>query len=450
MRANKTSSTAMKPTISTGMTDCRDITKKIQKKITTKTIKSGNDSPIFLRKTYHMIGSCAPEIATWSVDGGTFVVKQPEVFEKTIIPQFFKHSKFSSFVRQLNFYGFRKIKYSDTIIIDTKLEAETADFWRFKHDKFIRGKPELLTEIRRHNSQSSTEKDKMDEKKQPEKEITSLKSEVDILKDQIADMTKNIDNLTVLVQNITVNEPESQAIKSPTDVAADNFFGVGNKRKKLVQPESVLSSNMIIDDVKSSSSPGTGNPSEISFTPGTIFPSLSLGDRQESSCTNISDDTFMEQMLGTLEDDLNILPDTILSDGIADTILEPDRIEGLSPIPETQSPSNVPDPELMKKLFDALSVLPHKVQEMLVNRLIATITSSDVLKSHIDAVSSLSTTEVIPKVVKPPLTAAENNPELALPLAAAALSAILTQFSSVNMKKEKIVHRSLPVISMHA
>lgn len=46
-----------------------------------------------------MIDTCDPEIACWSEDGETFVVKDPEKFETTIIPQFFKHSKFSSFVR---------------------------------------------------------------------------------------------------------------------------------------------------------------------------------------------------------------------------------------------------------------------------------------------------------------------------------------------------------------
>merc|ERR1712159_70885 len=60
-----------------------------------------------------MIDTCDPTIACWSEDGETFVVKDPNKFEQQIIPQFFKHSKFSSFVRQLNFYAFRKIKYAD-------------------------------------------------------------------------------------------------------------------------------------------------------------------------------------------------------------------------------------------------------------------------------------------------------------------------------------------------
>ena len=46
-----------------------------------------------------MVDTCDPTVACWSDDGETFVVKDPVKFEKQIIPQFFKHSKFSSFVR---------------------------------------------------------------------------------------------------------------------------------------------------------------------------------------------------------------------------------------------------------------------------------------------------------------------------------------------------------------
>ena len=57
-----------------------------------------------------MIGRCEPTIATWSPLGDTFVVKNVKIFASTILPQYFKHSNFSSFNRQLNLYGFRKLK----------------------------------------------------------------------------------------------------------------------------------------------------------------------------------------------------------------------------------------------------------------------------------------------------------------------------------------------------
>jgi heat shock transcription factor 2 len=50
-----------------------------------------------------MIDTCDAKVASWSEDGETFIVKDTDVFEKAIIPQFFKHSKFSSFVRSTQF-----------------------------------------------------------------------------------------------------------------------------------------------------------------------------------------------------------------------------------------------------------------------------------------------------------------------------------------------------------
>lgn len=61
-----------------------------------------NPTPIFLKKTYKMIDSCDPEICTWSADGLSFIVKDPDAFAANIIPQYFDHNKFSSFARQLN------------------------------------------------------------------------------------------------------------------------------------------------------------------------------------------------------------------------------------------------------------------------------------------------------------------------------------------------------------
>lgn len=68
------------------------------------------DAPIFLRKTFHMVETCDPELACWSKDGLTFIVKDPEQFATQIIPKFFKHSNFSSFGKLVElwwgFYSF--------------------------------------------------------------------------------------------------------------------------------------------------------------------------------------------------------------------------------------------------------------------------------------------------------------------------------------------------------
>ena len=67
--------------------------------------------PNFLLKTYEII--CDPfnsEIIEWINDGKGFVVKNVNLFSDKILPKYFKHNNFSSFIRQLNMYDFHKTR----------------------------------------------------------------------------------------------------------------------------------------------------------------------------------------------------------------------------------------------------------------------------------------------------------------------------------------------------
>ncbi|KAI8869372.1 winged helix DNA-binding domain-containing protein, partial [Ramicandelaber brevisporus] len=74
----------------------------------------------------------------WSDDGLNLVIVDIEKLEKTVMIQHFKHSKLSSFVRQLNQHGFRKIK----VVIENGSET-------YHHPHFQRDKPELMVHIMR-------------------------------------------------------------------------------------------------------------------------------------------------------------------------------------------------------------------------------------------------------------------------------------------------------------
>ena len=59
----------------------------------------------FLTKTYQLVDDhTIDDVISWSDDGSTFIVWNPTVFARDLLPKYFKHNNFSSFVRQLNTY----------------------------------------------------------------------------------------------------------------------------------------------------------------------------------------------------------------------------------------------------------------------------------------------------------------------------------------------------------
>ncbi|CAN4087797.1 unnamed protein product [Withania somnifera] len=89
----------------------------------------------FLIKTYQLIeDQSIDDVISWNEDGSTFIVWNPTEFARDLLPKYFKHNNFSSFVRQLNTYGFRKV---------------VPDRWEFANDCFRRGVKNLLRDIQR-------------------------------------------------------------------------------------------------------------------------------------------------------------------------------------------------------------------------------------------------------------------------------------------------------------
>ncbi|KXJ96890.1 HSF-type DNA-binding-domain-containing protein [Microdochium bolleyi] len=102
----------------------------------------------FIHKLYNMLEDPAIQhLISWSSTSDSFVVSPTNDFSK-VLAQYFKHTNISSFVRQLNMYGFHKV--SDVFHTGNPDSA----LWEFKHGNgnFKRGDLVGLREIKRRAS----------------------------------------------------------------------------------------------------------------------------------------------------------------------------------------------------------------------------------------------------------------------------------------------------------
>ncbi|TDH73170.1 uncharacterized protein CCR75_003018 [Bremia lactucae] len=158
--------------------------------------------PAFLSKTYEIFSM--PEflqVCGWNANGDTIIVSQLETFVATVLPRFFKHRNFPSFVRQLNLYGFHK-----TVLDSKRLE--------FQHPYFKRGRPDLLHHIKRkvstgtsNNQQlvsSSIQNSRLDAHREISdtllREMKDLRQRSDIMEKRLREL--EIDNAIVRSDNI--------------------------------------------------------------------------------------------------------------------------------------------------------------------------------------------------------------------------------------------------------
>ncbi|KAG2172140.1 hypothetical protein INT44_006609 [Umbelopsis vinacea] len=105
----------------------------------------------FLNKLFRMVSETSTnELIHWSVDGKSFIVEHQDDFSKALLPRYFKHNTFASFVRQLNMYNFHKVPHVEqrTLISDTM-----KDIWEFSNPNFQQGRPDLLSFVYRKRIQ---------------------------------------------------------------------------------------------------------------------------------------------------------------------------------------------------------------------------------------------------------------------------------------------------------
>lgn len=81
-----------------------------------------------------------------------------ERFAREVLGRYFKHQKFTFFVRQLDMYGFHRISHLQRGVLKSENDTEP---WHFEHPHFHRGQPDLLCLIQRKTQPARNATDDM-------------------------------------------------------------------------------------------------------------------------------------------------------------------------------------------------------------------------------------------------------------------------------------------------
>ncbi|KAK7306489.1 hypothetical protein VNO77_44433 [Canavalia gladiata] len=174
---------------------------------------SSGSLPPFLSKTYEMVDDPSTNsIVSWSATNKSFIVWNPPEFSRDLLPRFFKHNNFSSFIRQLNTYGFRKID---------------PEQWEFANDDFVRGQPHLLKNIHRRKPVHSHSLQNV----QSQGTVPLTESERQNLKDELEKLKHEKEQLLLVVKR---HEEEERMYEIQLQCSKDRLEKLEKKQQTML------------------------------------------------------------------------------------------------------------------------------------------------------------------------------------------------------------------------
>lgn len=113
---------------------------------------SSKDQPLrtlsFPNKLWRILGECTSGAISWTSDGTAVAINyakfQADYLENRL--DIFKTRNITSFIRQLNLYGFRMVSPQYRVTVGN---SERPDLHVFRNDYFVRGRPDLLQSVTR-------------------------------------------------------------------------------------------------------------------------------------------------------------------------------------------------------------------------------------------------------------------------------------------------------------
>lgn len=118
------------------------------------------------------------EIISWTESGRSFAIFNLTELSSKVLPKHFKHKNAASFIRQLNMYGFHKMRDTGEVLV-------------YSHPDFVQGCPEKLLNLNRKSALLITKNRDADDKK-----LKTIKSKQKRLQLKIFSLEKGMKEVT--------------------------------------------------------------------------------------------------------------------------------------------------------------------------------------------------------------------------------------------------------------
>ena len=177
-----------------------------------KKSRKNHKSNLFMHKLYDILNNEEyKDIINWDIEGNGIIIKNIMKFCEIVLPKFWKHNNYSSFVRQLNLYGFHK---SQGII----KEGE-----KYEHDNFF--KDTTKEEIKQITIQNKRNRFLNDISNNSINGLLPINNENDILKLILFQLEENHKKLRELKHEMVKINNQNKTINKNLDFLKNIFNG---------------------------------------------------------------------------------------------------------------------------------------------------------------------------------------------------------------------------------
>eukprot|EP00555_Chaetoceros_dichaeta_P010134 CAMPEP_0198266982 /NCGR_PEP_ID=MMETSP1447-20131203/31004_1 /TAXON_ID=420782 /ORGANISM="Chaetoceros dichaeta, Strain CCMP1751" /LENGTH=597 /DNA_ID=CAMNT_0043957335 /DNA_START=21 /DNA_END=1814 /DNA_ORIENTATION=- len=251
----------------------------------------------------------------WLPSGDAFRISDLLRLESETLPTFFRHKRFQSLVRQLNFYNFRKVNRERT-------------FWVYRHPLFHRDKPGELYLLRRRTCPGVDGR-----KHRPDLDINSLEAGIrsppkvplpENIRDELSDGSQaNLTGAGLPKRQAYSHLANAPRQKREKKLKVEN--NIGDKiNKHRTTPDNVLNADNVSTEIIMKADSLTYNPdSFIKSSPTSriqVTSSFLVNDGQERTTIQPSLNSSLDMVHPCVTNDVNLSDDNVQTNSSVDNL----------------------------------------------------------------------------------------------------------------------------------